>query len=90
MNNRLSRIDLILSDDEIATVRSYLPPGALLKASDIRSGSTFEMLSAFDLNIKAMSFLALIVGIFLVYNTATFFCCATSPADWTLQNTGGY
>ncbi|KAA0210598.1 MAG: FtsX-like permease family protein [Ignavibacteriaceae bacterium] len=72
MNNRLSRIDLILSDDEIATVRSYLPPGALLKASDIRSGSTFEMLSAFDLNIKAMSFLALIVGIFLVYNTATF------------------
>lgn len=37
-----------------------------------RAGALQQMTAAFELNLTALSLLALIVGMFLIYNTMTF------------------
>jgi putative ABC transport system permease protein len=70
---RLSRIDLILADDaQVAAVAALLPPGAELTRPATRSNALEQMTRAFELNLTALSLLALIVGMFLIYNTVTF------------------
>jgi len=75
---RLSRIDLILpaaGADPDATgraIRAVLPPGAELASAAARSNALEQMTRAFELNLTALSLLALIVGMFLIYNTMTF------------------
>jgi len=74
---RLSRIDLILPEgsggDRLREmITSRLPAGIRLIRSDTRSQSAEQMISAFQLNLSAMSLLALIVGMFLIFNTMTF------------------
>jgi putative ABC transport system permease protein len=70
---RIDRIDAIVrDDDEERRLRSLLPAGYDLQASGARSRSAEHMLRAFTINLSALSMLALIVGVFLVYNTITF------------------
>lgn len=70
---RLSRIDLILPDEAAAAdVAAALPPGAELVGAAARSSALDQMTRAFELNLTALSLLALIVGMFLIYNTMTF------------------
>jgi putative ABC transport system permease protein len=76
---KLSRIDLILpaapssADPPIAdAIRAILPPGAVLERAETRSNALDQMTRAFELNLTALSLLALIVGMFLIYNTITF------------------
>lgn len=71
MAGRLSRIDLILDGDEADRIRVELPDGvSLLEAGE---GDALEqMIAAFEINLQAMSLLALVVGLFLIYNTVTF------------------
>lgn len=78
---RLSRIDLILpspdgeggqQSDAAARLSSLLPPGAELRSAAARSSALDQMTRAFELNLTALSLLALIVGMFLIYNTMTF------------------
>ncbi|MFB6273673.1 MAG: ABC transporter permease [Salinibacter sp.] len=75
---RLSRIDLIAPSNESAQsafldrVRRVLPDGARLQRSDTRTETVAQMTEAFNLNLTALSLLALIVGAFLIYNTMTF------------------
>jgi putative ABC transport system permease protein len=69
----LSRIDLILPDEAAAEeVRAVLPAGAELTRPEARSNTLQQMTAAFELNLAALSLLALIVGVFLIYNTMTF------------------
>ncbi|HUG42188.1 MAG TPA: FtsX-like permease family protein [Longimicrobiales bacterium] len=69
----LDRVDLILPDDAAAAgVRANLPPGAVVREAGEAGGSLREMTRAFDLNLRALSLLALIFGIFLIYNSVTF------------------
>jgi len=70
----LDRIDLILGDDAAAEqrLRQLLPPGAELEAAAGRESATQNMTAAFELNLRAMSLLALLVGTFLIYNTMAF------------------
>ena len=49
-----------------------LPPGAELESKAARSGSLEQMTRAFRLNLQALSLLALLVGMFLIYNTMSF------------------
>lgn len=77
MTGRLSRIDLIIPDGpagraELDKIRSVLPPGAEVRSAAARSQSVAQMTRAFSLNLSALSLLALIVGMFLIYNTMTF------------------
>ncbi|NTU85257.1 MAG: FtsX-like permease family protein, partial [Chloroflexales bacterium] len=55
-----------------ARLSSLLPPGAELLRSAARSSALAQMTRAFELNLSALSLLALIVGMFLIYNTITF------------------
>lgn len=71
---RLDRIDLILSDSAPPPeeIRAWLPEGVRLVTADERKEATARMTRAFEINLQAMSFLALVVGMFLIYNTMTF------------------
>jgi putative ABC transport system permease protein len=74
---RLSRVDLILppgppGEEVLARVRMVLPPGAEVEGAAARSEFVVELTRAFDVNLTALSLLALIVGLFLAYNTMTF------------------
>jgi putative ABC transport system permease protein len=70
----LDRIDLILSEDSgrERQLRRLLPPGAELESAAGRNSATQNMTAAFELNLRAMSLLALLVGTFLIYNTMAF------------------
>jgi len=70
----LDRIDLILADDAKLErhIRSLLPPGAELESAAGRTSATQNMTAAFELNLRAMSLIALLVGAFLIYNTMAF------------------
>ncbi|HEX2644108.1 MAG TPA: FtsX-like permease family protein [Thermoanaerobaculia bacterium] len=74
---RLTRIDLILPEgaDQPALLRriaAALPPGAQILDAAGRTRTTQEMTRAFRLNLRALSLLALVCGLFLIYNTMTF------------------
>ena len=71
---RLDRIDLILEVEEaIAVVRKKiqesLPSGAVVARPARRGGDVEKMLASFQLNLTVLSFIALLVGCFLIYNT---------------------
>ena len=68
---RLSRIDLILEDADVARVRAILPTGVAL-VSVKEDNALDQMIAAFEINLQSMSMLALVVGLFLIYNTVTF------------------
>jgi len=73
MLGKLSRIDLILpAGADTATIVAALPPGVELVPAEARSNALDQMTRAFELNLTALSLLALIVGMFLIYNTITF------------------
>ncbi|QQS55333.1 MAG: ABC transporter permease [Candidatus Competibacteraceae bacterium] len=74
---RLSHIDLILptgpTGERLATeLRAWLPPDLRLERAAERNQATADLSAAFSLNLTAMSLLALVVGMFLIYNAMTF------------------
>jgi putative ABC transport system permease protein len=73
MEGRLSHVDLIVEDEaELAAIEAILPEGVRLEEAQARSNAVQQMTAAFELNLTALSLLALIVGMFLIYNTVTF------------------
>ncbi len=70
----LSRIDVRIGDrpDALAALESQLPPGVQLLSAAGRTRTTSEMTAAFMTNLTAMSLLALLVGVFLIYNSVGF------------------
>jgi putative ABC transport system permease protein len=73
----LTRVDLIVpdgraGDEMLGRIRSVLPEGARVQRSKVRTETVEQMTRAFDLNLTALSLLALVVGAFLIYNTMTF------------------
>jgi len=70
---RLSHIDLIVEDEaQLKTIGDFLPNGVQLETAAARSNALRQMSAAFELNLTALSLLALVVGMFLIYNTVTF------------------
>ena len=77
MEGRLSRIDFVIPEgaagaQTVAAIRALLPPGASLVPAGSRAGALDQMTRAFRLNLTALSLLALVVGMFLIYNTTVF------------------
>ncbi len=70
----LDRIDLVLDEDpsEAMKINALLPEGVELSSAAGRQSATQNMTAAFELNLRAMSLLALLVGSFLIYNTMAF------------------
>ena len=70
MLGRLTRIDLLLPDDKlIPDIQRMIPAGARLERPSRRNERVEKMLRAFRVNLFALAGVALLVGMFLVYNT---------------------
>jgi len=89
---KLDRIDLILPADQTeslsARLQAVLPMGVRLQPVEARSGTLAQMTSAFRVNLTALSLLALVVGMFLIYNTMTFSVVQRRPLFGTLRCLG--
>ena len=73
----VDRIDLVtapnLSVDEVADkVRTVLPPHVTVERPMNRTSQVEQMISAFRLNLTVLSWVGLLVGMFLIYNTMAF------------------
>jgi putative ABC transport system permease protein len=87
---RLDRIDLLVEedDDTLARVEALLPEGATIETTEGRTAALASMTRAFRLNLRALSLLALIVGMFLIYNAMTFAVVQRRPLVGTLRAIG--
>ncbi|MBK8988863.1 MAG: ABC transporter permease [Chloroflexi bacterium] len=86
---KLSRIDLIAVDAAaLAPVEALLTPGLRLETAAARSNAIQQMTAAFELNLSALSLLALVVGMFLIYNTVTFSVVQRRPLFGILRCLG--
>ncbi len=104
MMGRLSRIDLILPENASfdcsprtaagfrsgcsSDVARLLPTDAQIVAVTARSGALEQMTAAFRTNLTALSLLALVVGMFLIYNSMTFSVVQRRPLFGTLRCLG--
>jgi putative ABC transport system permease protein len=73
---RIDRIDVRLDEgvdvgEAIAAMAARLPAGLEAQRPARRNEQVERMLSAFHMNLAALSWIALTVGLFLVYNTVT-------------------
>ena len=89
MGGRLSHVDLIVEDaSDLAAIESFLPPGVILETAASQQNAIRQMTAAFELNLSALSLLALIVGMFLIYNTVTFSVVQRRPIFGVLRCIG--
>lgn len=71
----ITRIDVRIADGDSATLaelEAALPAGMRVLSAAGRTRTTAEMSAAFMTNLTAMSLLALLVGLFLIYNSVSF------------------
>ncbi|NTW45156.1 MAG: FtsX-like permease family protein, partial [Anaerolineaceae bacterium] len=69
----IDKIDIVLSEEyQISEVNRDLPGDLILVSKNDQKDQVENMVKAFQLNLTALSLLALVVGLFLIYNTMTF------------------
>jgi putative ABC transport system permease protein len=68
----LDYIDLAIDAGAADRIADDLPAGLRLESTATRNRQAREMTSAFRTNLTAMGLLAVVVGVFLIYNTMTF------------------
>ena len=69
----IDRIDLIVDKSVNLNaverdLKRVIPQGTEIRRPETRSGQIEKMVSAFHLNLTALSFISLVVGMFLIYN----------------------
>jgi putative ABC transport system permease protein len=85
----ISRIDLMLPEGyDLSQIEALLPPGATMTTPRDQSNALSQMTAAFELNLQALSLLALVVGVFLIYNTVTFSVVQRRPVLGILRALG--
>jgi len=70
--DKLDRIDLILNEAQAREIASAIPATLRLTDAAARHRTMQAMTRGFQINLTAMSLLALLVGAFLIHNTMTF------------------
>lgn len=88
---RIDRIDLILPNTgstAVSRIDALLPAGLHITPVAARSGAVEQMTAAFRTNLTALSLLAMLVGMFLIYNTMTFSVVQRRPLFGTLRCLG--
>ena len=69
----VSRVDVTIeSDAQREALANALPPGVELQPAGRRHEVAGEMARAFELNLRMLGLLSLLVGMFLIYNTMVF------------------
>lgn len=69
---KVSRLELVLADEDVKVLEEKLPPQWRLQETASRQSTMQAMTKGFQINLTAMSLLALLVGMFLIHNTMTF------------------
>lgn len=75
LQGKLTRIDVRIAADDVLRIEQIdkvLPPGTELLSASGRTQATAALSDAFMTNLMAMSLLALLVGVFLIYNSVAF------------------
>ncbi len=69
----LDYIDLRLAEDfQVEQLDAALPVSVRLLSTEVQNHARLEMARAFRINLTALSLLALVIGLFLIYNTVSF------------------
>lgn len=72
---KISQVNLIVPDDKLKAVkeklRQDLPPTTLVERPSQRGEQIEKMTRSFECNLLALTFIALMVGMYLIYNTMT-------------------
>ncbi len=71
-SDSLTRVDLILDDAEAQRIRALGLPDTTLVPAEGRNAAFDQLARAFRINLTALSLLALLVGVFLIYATMSF------------------
>lgn len=69
---KLTRIDLIVTPEEKAELEKRLPDGLFLQKAGQSQQTASELSSAFHTNLRALSYLCLLVAVFLIFNVVSF------------------
>ena len=90
---RVDRIDVLLPEGadlyrDLDAIARRLPVGVSAQRPSRRGEQVETMLAAFHTNLTALSWIALIVGLFLVYNTVTISVVARRQEIGTLRALG--
>ena len=93
---KLTRIDVAIEGRpgstefvrQIERIRAALPQDVLLLPAETRSQAVSEMSDAFMTNLSAMSLLALLIGLFLIYNSVSFAVLQRRPLLGVLRALG--
>lgn len=77
LTGRLSWVDLVLppgaaGEVRLQHLRQWLPPGTEIVPAAARTHAMARMSTAFHINLSAMGLLALVVGMFLIFNSVSF------------------
>ncbi|MDH3693487.1 MAG: FtsX-like permease family protein, partial [Gammaproteobacteria bacterium] len=85
----LSSIELIIEDESmLEKIRTILPDGVQLLTSASRGNAQKQMTRAFQVNLTALSLLALVIGMFLIYNSMSFAVLRRRPQIGMLRAIG--
>jgi putative ABC transport system permease protein len=90
---RVDRVDVLLPEgadvhQRLDAISKRLAPGLTAQRPSRRGDQVETMLAAFHTNLTALSWIALIVGLFLVYNTVTISVVARRQEIGTLRALG--
>lgn len=88
LGDSLSHVDLVLDGPARAWLEPRLPPGVRLVDVAEQTESTAGLSAAFELNLTAMALLALLVGVFLIYNAIGFSVVQRRPLLGRLRAIG--
>lgn len=75
-------------DDAIARIAARLPPELRARRPSEQTLEAAKMLEAFQVNLTALSYIALLVGLFLVYNTVSISVISRRDEIGTLRALG--
>ena len=89
---RVSRVDILAPTVELdaieANLQQTLPNALKVQRPKQRNAQSAKMLRAFQVNLTALSFISLLVGAFLIYNTMTISVVRRRPDIGTLRTLG--
>ena len=90
---RLDRIDVYVSPQENfaaveKAIRALLPPAYAIQKPGARSDENQRMLRAFRWNLRVLSYISLVVGAFLIYNTISISVIRRRPEIGILRAIG--
>ncbi len=90
---RVDRVEVRLADgvaidDAEAAIAARLPTGLAVQRPAQRGRQVEHMLAAFHMNLTALSYVALLVGLFLVYNTVSVAVLSRRDEIGTLRGLG--